>query len=566
MHQIGVVGLSYRHAGVDDIARFSLPKEKVGARLPSLRDCLGAAEVLYVGTCNRVEVLYTTLDGSPAGDGRRDLFRALIGREPQPGEANRMLRAWTGEAALEHLFLVACGLDSAQAGEQEIAAQIRGAWETSRSANVSGPTLDRLVAEALGMATRVHRLEAGVPAPSLAGLAADRVLAHMGVSGAGAAGAASDAGAPPGGGAGVPIPGMGVGVPIPGMGAARPAIPPARGPARRLANDKALRNGPPPRRPPAGGSQPHAGAGGGIRAGGGGAGVLARAIQSRPDRRRRCDSGSRWRRGDSRCAGARPTCCELRGPASPSAGGFRRPPERRSWAASTAGLSRVGMSDLIQTAQERRLSELMRLAPVRAAIDERLAFLRDDLAARAIGRKLADLRGAFEQIAADETDRALTAEFRGLDDLQREQLRRFASTVARRLAHLPIAGMRAVAAHVGADAVDAFFREARLRRNGGGAERTEAIDAAQTTKEILEMQSPSSHPRSAELYERACRVIPGGVNSPVRAFRAVGGTSAVHRARVRTVSGRRRWSRVPRPRRLLGPVDPGACAPCGVGG
>jgi len=30
--------------------------------------------------------------------------------------------------------------------------------------------------------------------------------------------------------------------------------------------------------------------------------------------------------------------------------------------------------------------------------------------------------------------------------------------------------------------------------------------------------------RSSELYERACRVIPGGVSSPVRAFRAVGGT------------------------------------------
>src|SRR5215468_7624577 len=33
-----------------------------------------------------------------------------------------------------------------------------------------------------------------------------------------------------------------------------------------------------------------------------------------------------------------------------------------------------------------------------------------------------------------------------------------------------------------------------------------------------------TRPRSAELYTRACRVIPGGVNSPVRAFRAVGGT------------------------------------------
>src|SRR5580704_17082625 len=34
----------------------------------------------------------------------------------------------------------------------------------------------------------------------------------------------------------------------------------------------------------------------------------------------------------------------------------------------------------------------------------------------------------------------------------------------------------------------------------------------------------NQHPRSQELYERACRVIPGGVNSPVRAFKAVGGT------------------------------------------
>ena len=33
-----------------------------------------------------------------------------------------------------------------------------------------------------------------------------------------------------------------------------------------------------------------------------------------------------------------------------------------------------------------------------------------------------------------------------------------------------------------------------------------------------------SHPSSERLYERATRVIPGGVNSPVRAFRAVGGT------------------------------------------
>ena len=34
----------------------------------------------------------------------------------------------------------------------------------------------------------------------------------------------------------------------------------------------------------------------------------------------------------------------------------------------------------------------------------------------------------------------------------------------------------------------------------------------------------SAAARSDRLFQRACAVIPGGVNSPVRAFRAVGGT------------------------------------------
>ncbi len=42
--------------------------------------------------------------------------------------------------------------------------------------------------------------------------------------------------------------------------------------------------------------------------------------------------------------------------------------------------------------------------------------------------------------------------------------------------------------------------------------------------DVVPASPGDQHPRSAELYARACRVIPGGVSSPVRAFRAVGGT------------------------------------------
>src|ERR1700759_4261884 len=40
----------------------------------------------------------------------------------------------------------------------------------------------------------------------------------------------------------------------------------------------------------------------------------------------------------------------------------------------------------------------------------------------------------------------------------------------------------------------------------------------------LQTEDVANPTKSAELFERAQRVIPGGVNSPVRAFRAVGGT------------------------------------------
>jgi glutamyl-tRNA reductase len=291
---------------------------------------------------------------------------------------------------------VACGLDSAQTGEQEIAIQIRGAWEAAREAHTCGPILDRLVGEALGMANRVHRLDAGVKAPSLADLAADRAVRHFAASGR------------PGT---VALVGVSPMTKRCGLALHKAGVP-------LLVVNRTL-----------------------VLAAGGTGPVLDTAALTKLAQ-----------------ATTQP----------PLIIDFGVPPNVDPDAAREAGFPRVGMNDLIQTAQERRISQLMRLAPVRAAIDERLTRLRGDLATRAIGRKLADLRGTFEQIAAEEIDRALAEELRGLDDNQREVLQRLGSTVARRLAHLPLAGLRAAAIHASPDAVDAFFREARLSRTPGG--------------------------------------------------------------------------------------------------
>jgi glutamyl-tRNA reductase len=427
MHQIGVVGLSYRHAGVDEVARFAVPHAEVPARLPALRALLKASEILYVGTCNRVEVVYSTDDGTPAGDSRQAVFRVLTGREPAPGEAARMLRAWTGEAAVEHLFLVACGLDSAQTGEQEIAAQLRSAWEDSRAAHTCGPLLDRLIGEALGMARRVRRLSAGVRAPSLADLAAQRVLQHL----AGAPGRVALVG----------VSAMtrrcaailreaGVALLIVNRGVQAAEELAAAVGAEALALERFRAA------PPAVSAL--------VLAAGGGEALLAAAELAR---------------------------LESAAQHAPLLVDFGVPPNVDPAAARAAALTRIGMDELIETAQAQRLAQLLRLAPVRAAIDDRLAHLRTELALRALGPRLAQLRGAFETIAAEEVARALAHGLRTLDERQRAQLERLAGTLAHRLAHLPLAGLKAAAAHAGADAVDAFFdavQAMRRSRNDAG--------------------------------------------------------------------------------------------------
>ena len=422
MDQIGVVGLSYRHVGVDAVARFSVPRAQVPVWLGQLRAHLKGAEVLYVGTCNRVEIVYATADGAPAADCRAEIFRSLTGREPAAGEAARALRAWTGEAAVEHLFLLACGLDSAQTGEQEIATQLRDAWEESRLAHSSGPVLDRLMGEALGMARRVRRMTNGIRTPSLGDLAADRALQHL----AGGAGRVGLLGVSPMtrrcatvlAAANVPL--------LIVNRTLQTAQELAATIAAEAISLEAFRAQPPQLRAL-------------VLATGGGEPVL--------------DAATLARLGSS-------------GAAAPLLIDFGVPPNVDPAAARAIGLTRVGMDDLIEAAQGRRLAQLVRLAPVRAAIDERLTHLRADLATRAIGTRMADLRESFEQIAAAEVARALAHELRTLDPQEAQQLQRLASTVARRLAHLPLAGLRAAALHASAEAVDAFFDGARSSRGG----------------------------------------------------------------------------------------------------
>ena len=416
MHRIGIVGVSYRHATAQQVAQFAVPKDALGQRLSVLHEALHGAEVLYLSTCNRVEILYATPDA--AVDRRTEVFRALTGREPVNGEASAALRAWTGEAAVEHLLLVACGMDSAQAGEQEIYVQLRAAWQAAREAQVSGPLLDRVLSEAMNMARHAQRL-ASHDAPSLADLAVERVLQHL------------DGRAGPVGLVGVSPMTRRCGMRLRERGVTLQVINRSLDAAGELAAElgaTAVSLADFAADPAAPGCLAL------VCASGAAEPVIDRAVLVK-------------------LAALRPLLMD-----------FGLPPNVDADAARMLGFTRVGMDELIQSARDGRVAHLLRLAPVRAAIDSHLARLRMELAARAIGPQLARLRDDFERITAGEVERLLREVLQDLDAGQRRELTDWGRTLAHRLAHLPLSGLRAAAEYAAPEVTDAFFREARLSR------------------------------------------------------------------------------------------------------
>jgi glutamyl-tRNA reductase len=97
------------------------------------------------------------------------------------GEVLRMARIHVGGAAVEHLFSVACGLDSMAVGEDQIVAQIKAAARSAAAAGTAGPALTSLIDAALRVSKRARtQTTISTEGISLARAGLDLAHAHLG--------------------------------------------------------------------------------------------------------------------------------------------------------------------------------------------------------------------------------------------------------------------------------------------------------------------------------------------------------------------------------------------------
>lgn len=151
---IVVIGLNHHTSPVTLLERTTVQ----GDALPKVLDDLSSrddiSEVVVLSTCNRTEVYAVAERFHGAFDDIRDFFSETSGLPAD--EVAEHIYSQHDIGAVNHLFAVAAGLDSAVLGETEIIGQVKDAWERAMEQGVSRSSLNMLFRHALEVGKRAR--------------------------------------------------------------------------------------------------------------------------------------------------------------------------------------------------------------------------------------------------------------------------------------------------------------------------------------------------------------------------------------------------------------------------
>ncbi|TLU99414.1 glutamyl-tRNA reductase [Dyadobacter luticola] len=142
-NQFKSVSLSHRNAPLAIREQLALNEAEAKGIMLRLKDFFDISDVLAVSTCNRTEIYY-----SAATDLNEDIIKLLLiekGVSDIDAFQAFFERFTDGEAAVQHLFQVATGLQSQVVGDMQIPNQIKHAYQWSADLNLAGPFLHRLL-------------------------------------------------------------------------------------------------------------------------------------------------------------------------------------------------------------------------------------------------------------------------------------------------------------------------------------------------------------------------------------------------------------------------------------
>ncbi len=149
-----LIGLNHRTAKLDIRQLASFDEDHLSAALERLSANSAILEAMILSTCNRVEIIAKTEDGTDGVDGI-ETFLSEHSQIPL-SELRPKLYCYKEEQAIHHLFRVASSLDSMVLGEAQILGQVKSCYNAAVDCQTVGTYLNSLLQSAFRVAKRVR--------------------------------------------------------------------------------------------------------------------------------------------------------------------------------------------------------------------------------------------------------------------------------------------------------------------------------------------------------------------------------------------------------------------------
>ncbi len=153
MH-IVVVGLNYKTAPVEIRERLTFDSSAFGEAMSQLQKKKSILENIIISTCNRTEI-YAVVDQLHTG---RYYIKEFLSEwfEIDQAEFSPYIFIYEQDGAMNHLFQVACGLNSMVVGETQILGQVRASFLEAQAIESSGTVFNQLFKQAVTLAKKAH--------------------------------------------------------------------------------------------------------------------------------------------------------------------------------------------------------------------------------------------------------------------------------------------------------------------------------------------------------------------------------------------------------------------------
>jgi glutamyl-tRNA reductase len=162
-----ILGLNHNTAPVEIREQLVFSGDDIARALGSMTRLEGVDEAVLLSTCNRTE-FYVISDN----DGHDRLKNWLHDDRDLDASFAASLFTLDDDAAIRHIFRVACGLDSMILGEPQILGQLKDAFRHAQDAGTLGNQLGRLMQHTFAVAKKIRTdTEIGVSPVSVASAA-----------------------------------------------------------------------------------------------------------------------------------------------------------------------------------------------------------------------------------------------------------------------------------------------------------------------------------------------------------------------------------------------------------